>query len=47
MLPIAEAHQIGHRVEKLVCERWPGVIEVLVHVEPDEAGARRRPTAST
>ncbi len=42
MLPIAEAHQIGHRVENLVRERWPGVVEVLVHVEPDEAGSRRR-----
>jgi cation diffusion facilitator family transporter len=42
MLPIAEAHQIGHRVENCVRERWPGVREVLVHVEPDEAGARRR-----
>jgi cation diffusion facilitator family transporter len=42
MLPIAEAHQIGHRVETLVRERWPGVVEVLVHVEPDEAGARRK-----
>ena len=42
LLTIAEAHQIGHRVETRVRERWPGVIEVLVHVEPDEAGARRR-----
>jgi len=44
MLPIAEAHQIGHRVENCVRERWPGVREVLVHVEPDVAGARRRET---
>jgi len=42
MLPIAEAHQIGHRVEQAVRDRWPGVREVLVHVEPDVAGARRR-----
>jgi len=42
MLPIAEAHQIGHQVESCVRAKWPGVIEVLVHVEPDEEGSRRR-----
>ncbi|MGH7726029.1 MAG: cation diffusion facilitator family transporter [Candidatus Eiseniibacteriota bacterium] len=42
MLPIAEAHQIGHRVERVVRTRWPEVQEVLVHIEPDEPGERKR-----
>jgi cation diffusion facilitator family transporter len=41
-IPIAEAHEIGHRVEEAVRGRWPEVREVLVHVEPDEAGERHR-----
>ena len=45
MLPIAEAHQIGHRVERVVRERWPEVHEVLVHIEPDEPQERQRPRA--
>ncbi|MEO6463653.1 MAG: cation diffusion facilitator family transporter [Candidatus Eisenbacteria bacterium] len=42
MLPIAEAHQIGHRVERVVRARWPEVHEVLVHIEPDEPQERQR-----
>ena len=42
MLPIAEAHQIGHRVERAVRARWPEVHEVLVHIEPDEPQERQR-----
>ena len=42
LLPIAEAHQIGHRVEHVVRERWPEVHEVLVHIEPDEPQERQR-----
>ena len=42
LLPIAEAHQIGHRVEHVVRARWPEVHEVLVHIEPDEPQERQR-----
>jgi len=33
-LPIAEAHEIGHRVERRLLARWPGLTDVVVHVEP-------------
>ena len=33
-LPIARAHAIGHRVEQRLRGRWPGVTDVVVHVEP-------------
>jgi divalent metal cation (Fe/Co/Zn/Cd) transporter len=32
--PLAEAHAIGHRVERRLRDRWPGVSDVVVHVEP-------------
>jgi cation diffusion facilitator family transporter len=32
--PLAEAHALGHRVEGRLRERWPGVTDVVVHVEP-------------
>ena len=31
---LAEAHRIGHRVERRLRERWPGLNDVVVHVEP-------------
>ena len=31
---IADAHRIGHRVEGRLRERWPGLTDVIVHVEP-------------
>ncbi len=33
-MAIAEAHAIGHRVERRLRERWPGLTDVVVHVEP-------------
>lgn len=32
--PLAEAHALGHRVEGRLRQRWPGVTDVVVHVEP-------------
>ena len=41
---IADAHQVGHRVERRLRERWPGLTDVVVHVEPalDSERAERR-----
>ncbi|MBI1797110.1 MAG: cation transporter [Candidatus Eisenbacteria bacterium] len=33
-MAIAAAHALGHRVERRLRERWPGVTDVVVHVEP-------------
>jgi len=33
-MPIAAAHELGHRVERRLRERWPGLTDVVVHVEP-------------
>ena len=43
-LPLAEAHRVGHRVEARLRTRWPGVTDVVVHVEPalDSERAERR-----
>ncbi len=43
-LPIADAHQVGHRVERRLRERWSGLTDVVVHVEPgiDSERARTR-----
>jgi cation diffusion facilitator family transporter len=38
--PLAEAHSIGHRVERRLRERFPGVSDVVVHVEPGLASER-------
>lgn len=42
--PLAEAHQISHRVERRLRERWPGLTDVVVHLEPalESERARRR-----
>jgi cation diffusion facilitator family transporter len=32
--PLAEAHALGHRVERRLRVRWPGLTDVIVHVEP-------------
>jgi cation diffusion facilitator family transporter len=40
--PLADAHALGHRVERRVRERWPGVTDVVVHVEPALPGERAR-----
>jgi hypothetical protein len=33
-MEIAYAHQVGHRVERRLRDRWPGLTDVVVHVEP-------------
>jgi cation diffusion facilitator family transporter len=38
--PLAEAHALGHRVEQRLREQWPGVTDVVVHVEPALPGER-------
>jgi cation diffusion facilitator family transporter len=35
-MPIVRAHALGHQLKARVEERIPGVVDVLVHVEPDE-----------
>ena len=42
-MAIADAHQIGHRVEARLRMRWPGVTDVIVHVEPGLENERGRP----
>ncbi len=34
-LPTGEAHQLAHRVAGKVKEALPGIVEVLVHIEPE------------
>jgi cation diffusion facilitator family transporter len=41
-LPIADAHRIGHRVERRLRERWRGLTDVVVHVEPGLESERAR-----
>jgi cation diffusion facilitator family transporter len=33
-MAIAAAHEVGHRVERRLRDRWPGLTDVVVHVEP-------------
>ena len=40
--PLAEAHRVGHRVEHRLRERWPGLTDVVVHVEPALESERAR-----
>jgi cation diffusion facilitator family transporter len=40
--PLAEAHLLGHRVERRLRQRWPGVTDVVVHVEPAFESERAR-----
>jgi len=42
-IAISDAHQIGHRVEGRLRARWPGVTDVIVHVEPGLDSERGRP----
>jgi len=39
---LADAHELGHRVEARLRARWPGVTDVVVHVEPAFAKERAR-----
>jgi cation diffusion facilitator family transporter len=41
-MPIADAHAIGHRVEQRLRGRWPGLSDVVVHVEPAVESERAR-----
>ena len=34
-MPIVHAHEVGERVEQALTERFPQVVEVMVHLEPD------------
>lgn len=34
VMPLAEAHLLGHRVEQRLRDHWPDVTDVVVHVEP-------------
>ena len=40
--PLADAHALGHRVEGRLRQRWPGVSDVVVHVEPALESERAR-----
>jgi cation diffusion facilitator family transporter len=40
--PLAEAHALGHRVEQRLRDRWPGLTDVVVHVEPALESERAR-----
>jgi cation diffusion facilitator family transporter len=42
-LTVAKAHEIAHRVEAFLKERFPEVADMVVHVEPDIAEERHRP----
>jgi cation diffusion facilitator family transporter len=42
-LAIADAHAIGHRVEQRMRLRWPGLSDVVVHVEPALESERAKP----
>lgn len=33
-MEIASAHEVGHRVVRRLRDRWPGLTDVVVHVEP-------------
>ena len=43
-MPLAEAHALAHRVEQRLRHQWPGLTDVVVHVEPalESERARRR-----
>jgi cation diffusion facilitator family transporter len=41
-LPIAAAHEIGHVVERRLRERWAGLTDVVIHVEPGLENERAR-----
>lgn len=41
-LSVAKAHEIAHEVESYLKEQFPGVTDMVVHVEPDIDTERRR-----
>jgi len=34
-MPIVRAHEVGEHVEQALVERFPQIVEVMVHLEPD------------
>jgi len=40
-LPVVEGHAIGHRVKRALCDSDLGIVDVLVHLEPDAEPADR------
>jgi cation diffusion facilitator family transporter len=42
-ITVAEGHEIGHRVEARLRQRWPTVTDVVVHVEPAHESEKGRP----
>ena len=41
-MAIASAHALGHRVEQRLRDRWPGLTDIVVHVEPALESERAR-----
>lgn len=41
-MPIVQAHAVGHRVEDAERQSFPQVVDVVVHLEPDDAHERQR-----
>ncbi|MBI2372039.1 MAG: cation transporter [Deltaproteobacteria bacterium] len=41
-LPVVEAHRVADVVEQRILEQIPGVVDVVVHVEPDTPEERQR-----
>ena len=35
-MTVGEAHELSERVERAIMQRFPNVIEVLVHIEPND-----------
>lgn len=35
-MPLTRAHEVAEAVERHVCNRFPGVVDVIVHVEPQD-----------
>ena len=35
-MTVVEAHELSERVERAIMQRFPNVIEVLVHIEPND-----------
>jgi divalent metal cation (Fe/Co/Zn/Cd) transporter len=35
-MPLAQAHELGHRVEERLKAAFPGLRDVVIHLEPDD-----------
>jgi divalent metal cation (Fe/Co/Zn/Cd) transporter len=40
-MSLAAAHEVGNQVEAAIVARWPQVVDVVVHLEPDTERERR------